>query len=219
MDAAQYQPQSLRTAIIVTGASSGCLPAYIDPTARIFGDVRLEGDCSLWPHAVIRCERSHVRIGKCASVQDHAMIHIGWNDPTVVGDYCTIGHRAVLHGCTLEPGCLIGIGATIMERCVIGRGSIIAAHSFVPADTIIPPNSLVMGIPGRVVRALDKLQDNIVDALLYRDNARAYAAGNHRAWEAADMLLLAEEAEAILAREHGGWIERGMPLPGSIVKE
>ncbi|MGO4169303.1 gamma carbonic anhydrase family protein [Novosphingobium sp. TCA1] len=194
----------------MTEASIGSLPAYVDPTARIFGDVMLEQDCSLWPYAVVRSERGHVRIGKCASVQDHAMIHIGWNDPTIIGDYCTVGHRAVLHGCTLEPGCLIGIGATIMERCVIGHGSIVAAHSFLPAGTIIPSNSLVMGTPGRVTRVLDKLHGNIIDALLYRENARAYATGNHRVWEIAEMALLAEEAEAILAREHRQWIERGI---------
>ncbi|BBF71520.1 gamma carbonic anhydrase family protein [Sphingomonas bisphenolicum] len=185
-------------------------PAYIDPTVRLFGDVRLGDDCSLWPYAVVRSERAHVSIGRCTSVQDHAMVHIGWDDPTIIGDYCTIGHRAVIHGCTIEPACLIGIGATIMERCVIGRGSIIAGHSFLPPDSVIPPHSLVMGTPGRVVRRIDKLRANIVDALLYRDNGRAYASGDHRIWESADMAKLGEEANDILAREAGGWNERGI---------
>ena len=185
-------------------------PAFIDPTVRIFGDVRLGDDCSLWPYAVLRSERAHVSIGRCASVQDHAMVHIGWDDPTIIGDYCTIGHRAVVHGCIIEPACLIGIGATIMERCVIGRGSIVAGHSFLQPDSVIPPHSLVMGTPGRVVRRIDKLRANIVDALLYRDNGRAYATGAHRIWEHADMAKLGDEADAILAREAAGWDDRGI---------
>lgn len=184
-------------------------PAYIDPTVRIFGDVRLGDDCSLWPYAVVRSERAHVSIGRCASVQDHAMVHIGWDDPTIIGDYCTIGHRAVVHGCIIEPACLIGIGATIMERCVIGRGSIVAGHSFLPPDSVIPPHSLVMGTPGRVIRRIDKLRANIVDALLYRDNGRAYATGKHRIWEHADMVKLGDEADAVLAREAARWDELG----------
>ncbi|WP_336971240.1 gamma carbonic anhydrase family protein [Sphingobium aromaticiconvertens] len=184
--------------------------AYIDPTVRLFGDVRLGRDCSLWPYAVIRCEREYVAIGACASVQDHAMAHIGWDDPTIIGDYCTIGHRAVVHGCTIEPGCLIGVGATIMEGSIIGRGSIIAAHCFLPPRSIIPPHSLVMGMPGRVVRRVDKLQSNIVDALLYRDNARGYAVGDHHVWKRSDMAALRAEADAILAQEAPGWNENGL---------
>lgn len=186
------------------------IPAYIDPTVRMFGDVRLGDDCSLWPYAVIRSERAHVSIGRCASVQDHAMVHIGWDDPTIVGDYCTIGHRAVVHGCTIEPASLIGVGATIMEGCIIGRGSIVAGHSFLPPGSVIPPHSLVMGTPGRVVRRIDKLRANIVDALLYRDNGRAYAMGAHRIWEQSDMAKLGEEADAILAREAIGWNDHGI---------
>lgn len=174
-------------------------PAYIDPDARCFGDVRLHEGSSLWPFAVIRAERNHVTIGACSSVQDHAVIHIGWDEPTIVGPWCTVGHRATLHGCTVEAACLIGIGATVMERCVVGRGSIVAGHSFLPPDTIVPPGSLVMGTPGRVVRRIDKLRSNIVDALLYRDNARAYAAGDHRAWVHSDLDGLRIEADAILA--------------------
>lgn len=173
-------------------------PAYIDPDARLFGDVRLGAGSSLWPFAVIRAERNHVAIGICTSVQDHAMAHIGWDEPTIVGDYCTIGHRAVVHGCTIGRGCLIGIGATIMERCVVGEGSIIAAHSYLPPGTIVPPNSLVMGTPGRVVRTIDKLRSHIVDALLYAMNARGYAAGNHRSWSDADLDALRAEADGIL---------------------
>lgn len=171
---------------------------WIDPDARIYGDVRLGAGANIWPFAVIRAERNHVAIGMCSSLQDHATAHIGWDEPTIVGDYCTIGHRAVVHGCTIGRGCLVGIGATIMERCVIGEGSIIAAHSYLPPDSVVPPHSLVMGTPARVIRTIDRLRSNIVDALLYAVNARAYAAGNHRAWVDVDMAALGEEADRIL---------------------
>lgn len=195
----------MRGRLCSTDAMIAMSPAYVDPTVRLFGDVRLGEDCSLWPYAVIRCERAFVSVGRCASVQDHAMVHIGWDDPTVIGDYCTIGHRAVVHGCIIEPACLIGVGATIMERCVIGQGSIIAGHSFLPPDSIVPPHSLVMGTPGRVVRRIDKLRDHVIDALLYRDNGRGYARGDHRVWEQADRAALGREADDILAREAPGW--------------
>lgn len=174
-------------------------PAFIDPTARLFGDVRLGQGCSLWPYAVIRAERQHVSVGAFSSVQDHVMIHIGWDEPTLIGPYCTIGHRAIVHGCTIEAACLIGVGATIMERCQIGRGSIIAGHSFLPPGTVIPPHSLVMGTPGRVVRPIDALRSNIVDALLYHRNGIAYARGEHRIWDGIDLDVLRQEADLIIA--------------------
>ncbi|TVV77103.1 gamma carbonic anhydrase family protein [Sphingomonas solaris] len=172
--------------------------AYIDPTARYFGDVRLGADSSLWPHAVIRAERNHVAIGACTSVQDHVVIHIGWDAPTLVGDYCTLGHRAVVHGCTIEAACLIGIGATVMDGAHIGRGSLVAAHSYVPPGMIVPPGSLVMGTPARVVRTVDLVRRHVIDTLLYRDNARAYARGDHRCWETIDLGALGDEADRII---------------------
>lgn len=141
------------------------------------------------------------------------MVHIGWDTDTVVGDYCTVGHRAVVHGCIIEPACLIGVGATIMEGCVIGYGSVIAGHSFLPPGSVIAPHSLVMGTPGRVVRTIDKLRSNVIDALLYRDNALAYAAGDHRAWEDADLDTLGREANAIVASEHDGWRRLSLAAP------
>jgi carbonic anhydrase/acetyltransferase-like protein (isoleucine patch superfamily) len=188
-------------------------PAYVDPTARMFGNVNLGDGSSLWPYAVVRCERRHVSIGMCTSVQDHAMVHIGWDFDTVIGDYCTVGHRAVVHGCTIEPACLISVGATIMEGCIVGYGSVIAGHAFLPPHSIIPPHSLVMGTPGRVVRRADKLRSNVMDALLYRDNGRAYAAGDHRAWEDAELDALGLEADGILSSEHDSWRRLSLAAP------
>ena len=90
---------------------------------------------------MIRAESHHVRIGRFTNLQDHVMVHVGYHAPTIVGDYCSITHRVVLHGCTIGDNCLIGIGATIMEGAVIGENSIVAGHSFVADNTIVPPNS------------------------------------------------------------------------------
>jgi carbonic anhydrase/acetyltransferase-like protein (isoleucine patch superfamily) len=182
--------------------------AYIDPTARIYGKVEIGADASLWPYAVIRAEGSHVRIGRCSNLQDHVMVHVGYRTPTIVGDYCSITHRAVLHGCTIGDNCLIGIGATVMEGAVIGENSIVAGHSYVADNTVIPPNSIVMGTPAKVVRTRNSFVANRVNALLYHRNAAAYVMGHHRAWDGpeyeAELRRWTEEAERELAARSGG---------------
>jgi carbonic anhydrase/acetyltransferase-like protein (isoleucine patch superfamily) len=181
--------------------------AYIDPTARIHGDVKLGADSSLWPYAVIRAEGFDVRIGRCTNLQDHVMVHVGYRTPTVVGDYCSITHRVVLHGCTIGDNCLIGIGATVMEGAVIGENSIVAGHSYVADNTVIPPNSIVMGTPAKVVRTRNAFVANRVNAMLYLRNAAAYARGDHRAWDGpeyeAELRRWTEEAERELAARSG----------------
>jgi len=157
--------------------------AYIDATARIFGAVEIGEGASLWPYSVIRAEGLHVKIGRFSNLQDHVMVHVGYARPTIVGDYCSITHRVVLHGCTIRDNCLIGIGATVMEGAVIGENSIVAGHAFVPDNMIVPPNSVVMGMPARVVRSVNSFVPNKVNAMLYWRNARFYAAGDHRAWD------------------------------------
>ena len=156
--------------------------AYIDPTARIYGNVEFGEAVSLWPYAVIRAESKFVHVDRYTNVQDHVMLHVGYHAPTIVGDYCSITHRVVLHGCTIGDNCLIGIGATVMEGVVIGENSIVAGHSFVADNTIVPPNSIVMGTPAKVVRTVNSFVGNRVNAMLYHRNATAYARGEHRAW-------------------------------------
>ena len=159
------------------------MAAYIDPTARIYGNVEIGVAASVWPYAVIRAESKFVRIGRYANLQDHVMLHVGYHAPTIVGDYCSITHRVVLHGCTIGDNCLIGIGATIMEGAVIGENSIVAGHSYVTDNTIIPPNSIVMGTPAKVVRSANSFVANRVNAMLYHRNAIAYARDDYRAWD------------------------------------
>jgi carbonic anhydrase/acetyltransferase-like protein (isoleucine patch superfamily) len=182
--------------------------AYIDPTAQIYGDVEIGESASLWPYAVIRAESKFVRVGRYTNLQDHVMLHVGYHTPTIVGDYCSITHRVVLHGCTIGDNCLIGIGATIMEGVVIGENSIVAGHSFVADNTIVPPNSIVMGTPAKVVRTLNSFVGNRVNAMLYHRNAAAYARGDHRAWDGpeyqAESLRWKSDAEREFAARYGG---------------
>ena len=157
--------------------------AWIDPTVRIFGGVKIGEGASLWPYVVIRAESKHVSVGRFTNVQDHVMIHIGYTGATVIGEHCSIAHRAVLHGCTLGDNCLVGIGATIMDGAVIGENSIVAGHAFVREETIVPPNSIVMGTPAKVVRTANNWVANRANAWLYHRNAQHYARGEHRAWD------------------------------------
>ena len=141
----------------------------------MYGKVEIGEGASLWPYSVIRAEGFHVRLGRYTNLQDHVMVHVGYGKPTIVGDYCSITHRVVLHGCTIGDNCLIGIGATVMEGAVIGENSIVAGHSFVADNTIIPPNSIVMGTPAKVVRTVNSFVANKLNAMLYYRNALCYA--------------------------------------------
>jgi carbonic anhydrase/acetyltransferase-like protein (isoleucine patch superfamily) len=157
--------------------------AYLDPSARIHGNVEIGGNASLWPYSVIRAEGLHVRIGAFTNLQDHVMVHVGYHKPTIVGDYCSITHRVTLHGCTIADNCLIGIGATVMEGVLIGENSIVAGASLVTDGTIVPPNSIVMGAPAKVVRTKNNFVANKLNALMYWRNALCYAKGDHRGWD------------------------------------
>lgn len=156
--------------------------AWIDATASVFGNVTIGEGASLWPGVVIRAESLSVTVGRFVNLQDHVMVHIGYGTPTVIGDYASITHRVVLHGCTIGENCLIGIGATVMDGAVIGANSIVAGHTFVREGQVIPPNSIVMGTPAKVVRTADNFVANRLNAWLYHRNAQAYAQGDHRAW-------------------------------------
>lgn len=160
--------------------------AYVDPTARVFGRVTAGDGASLWPYVVIRAEHTQVRIGAFTNLQDHVMVHIGYTQPAIIGDYCSITHRVVLHGCTVGDNCLIAIGATVMDGAVIGENSIVAGHAFVPEGMVVPPGSIVMGTPARVVARRDNFVANRINAMLYHRNAQAYARGDHRAWDGPD---------------------------------
>lgn len=161
--------------------------AYVHASAQIYGKVSLAAGVSVWPNAVIRAEMHEVVIGEGSNIQDFAMIHIGGATGTVVGRHCSITHRVTLHGCTLGDNVLVGIGATIMDGCVVGENSIIAGGSFLKENTVIPPNSIVAGVPAVLKASRDSGPANRFNAWLYTSNAEAYARGEHRAWDEADL--------------------------------
>jgi carbonic anhydrase/acetyltransferase-like protein (isoleucine patch superfamily) len=128
--------------------------AYVASQAVVIGDVRLAARSSVWPTAVLRGDINFIEIGEGSNIQDGSIVHLADDLPTIVGKLVTVGHRAILHGCTVEDECLIGMGATILDEAIIGKGSIVGAHALVTKGTRIPPGSLVMGMPAKVVRPL-----------------------------------------------------------------
>ena len=163
-------------------------PAYVDPTVRLFGDVRAGEGSSFWPYAVVRAEMHGVRIGRFCNVQDHAMIHVGSEGPTVIGDHCSITHRVVVHGAEIGDNTLVGIGAVLMDGVRVGRNCVIAGGAFLTEGTVIPDNSVVMGLPGKVVVRRDNFRQCHRNALIYFENACAYAQGRHDAWSDPDLM-------------------------------
>jgi carbonic anhydrase/acetyltransferase-like protein (isoleucine patch superfamily) len=127
---------------------------FVAPGAALVGDVRLGEDSSIWYGCVLRGDLAQVSVGARSNVQDGAVIHVADQGPCEVGDEVVIGHRAVLHACRVESGCLVGIQATVLDDAVIGHGSVIGAGSVVTPRTRIPPRSLVLGAPGKVVKML-----------------------------------------------------------------
>lgn len=128
--------------------------AYVAPQAVVIGDVRLAARVSVWPTSVLRGDINYIEIGEGSNIQDGSIVHLADDLPVRVGRLVTVGHRAILHACTVEDNCLIGMGATILDGAVIGRGSIVGAHALVTKGTQVPPGSLVMGMPAKVVRPL-----------------------------------------------------------------
>ena len=137
--------------------------SFLALSADIIGDVTLAESVSIWNNTTIRADVNYVRIGKFTNVQDNSIIHVDTQGrsypnvgPTLIGEYVTIGHGAIIHACTLEDACLIGMGAIILDGALIGKGSIIGAGAVVTPNSIIPPYSLVMGVPGKVVKTLSE---------------------------------------------------------------
>lgn len=121
----------------------------------MLGDVRLAELSSVWYQCVLRADMEPITIGARSNIQDLTMVHVDEGVPCTVGDDVTVGHRAILHGCTIEDGCLIGMGAILLNNVRVGAGSVIAAGAVVREGMEIPPGSLVMGVPAKVVRPVD----------------------------------------------------------------
>ena len=153
--------------------------AWVAPDATLIGRVVLEEGASVWFGAVLRGDNEEVRVGAGSNVQDNAVLHTDIGYPLTIGANCTIGHRVMLHGCTVGDGSLIGMGATLLNGARIGRGCLIGAGALITEGKEIPDGSLVMGAPGRVVRVLDDAAQArlIASAEGYRANMRRFRAG------------------------------------------
>lgn len=127
---------------------------FIAPTAVVIGRATILEGASIWFHTVIRADINEIFVGKNTNIQDACLLHVTNKHPLSVGDRVTVGHGAILHGCKIEEDCLISMGSIVLDGAVVGRGSIIAAGAVVAPGTLIPEESLVMGIPGKVVRQL-----------------------------------------------------------------
>jgi carbonic anhydrase/acetyltransferase-like protein (isoleucine patch superfamily) len=127
--------------------------SFVHPDATVIGQCTIGARSSVWPGTVMRADMGRIVIGEDSSIQDGSICHLteGWSE-TIVGDRVTVGHRVILHGCTVEDECLIGMGAIILDKAKIGRGSLVAAGALVTVGKEIPPNSVVMGSPAKVVR-------------------------------------------------------------------
>ena len=136
--------------------------SWIAQSADVIGDVACGNDCSIWFGCVVRGDVHYIKIGNRTNIQDLSMIHVTHykkedksdGNPTIIGDDVTIGHRVMLHGCTIKNACLIGMSATILDGAVIGKESIVGAGALVTKNKIFPPRSLIMGSPAKVVREL-----------------------------------------------------------------
>ncbi len=146
--------------------------AYVDPQAAVIGDVMIDAGASVWPFTVLRGDQdNHVKLGKNSNVQDNSVLHVTPQFPCIVGDNVTIGHRAVVHACTIMNNVRIGIGAVVLNGAVVEEGAQVGAGALVPPGKVVPAGWLVMGVPARPVRQMTP--DEIEDILR---NAREYAA-------------------------------------------
>jgi gamma-carbonic anhydrase len=133
--------------------------AFIEDSAQVIGDVHIGEHSSVWFGAVVRGDVFHIRIGARTNVQDGTVIHVSnGTHATILEDKVTVGHNVTLHGCYVERGCLIGIGAIVMDACRVGEHSLVAAGALLSPGTIVPPRSLVMGVPARVKRQLTEAE-------------------------------------------------------------
>ena len=154
---------------------------YIAPTAYVGGDVELGDECSVWHHVMIRGDVSRIRIGRRVNIQDGTIVHTETGVDLDIADDVGIGHRAVVHCRSIGTRSLIGIGAIVLDRCEIGSGCIIAAGAVVPPRTKVPDNSVVMGLPGKVVRETTQAEREYISEVIrrYIVLARKHAMGQY----------------------------------------
>jgi carbonic anhydrase/acetyltransferase-like protein (isoleucine patch superfamily) len=156
--------------------------SFIHDSAVVIGDVHLGPRASVWPTAVLRGDVDRIEVGEDSNVQDGAVLHCEEGIPCIIGKRVTIGHRAIVHGALVHDDVLIGMGAVVLNKVVVGRGSLIGAGTVVSEGTVIPPDSLVLGVPGKVVKTLDPDQRGRVAAghVSYVGMLERYRAGEFK---------------------------------------
>ncbi|UOQ92443.1 gamma carbonic anhydrase family protein [Halobacillus shinanisalinarum] len=137
--------------------------AYIADGAKVIGDVEVGAKSSIWFNVVLRGDEGPIRIGERCNIQENSMCHLYEQFPLTLEDEVSVGHNAIVHGCTLRKGALVGMGATVLDGAEVGEYSIIGANSLVPSGKVIPPRSLVLGSPGKVVRSLSDKDMEMID--------------------------------------------------------
>jgi carbonic anhydrase/acetyltransferase-like protein (isoleucine patch superfamily) len=146
---------------------------YVDESAQVIGDVQLGEHSSIWMNAVVRGDVNSIRIGHYSNIQDCSVLHgMKEQHQVIVGDYVTVGHSAILHGCTIDDRCLIGMGCVILNGSRIGSGCIIAAGTLIPEGAVVEPKSLWLGSPGKFRRHLDEKDEELI--LRYAENYIGY---------------------------------------------
>ena len=153
--------------------------SWVAPDANVIGKIVIEEGASIWFGATLRGDNEEIVIGKGSNVQENTIMHTDMGYPLTVGEGCTIGHKALLHGCTIGDNTLIGMGAVILNGAKIGKNCLIGANALITENKVIPDGSLVMGSPGKVVRELDEqgIQGLRSSALNYQQNMRRFRAG------------------------------------------
>lgn len=152
---------------------------WIAPDSHIIGNVKLGPKVGIWFGSVLRGDNELITIGEGTNIQEHTMVHTDPGFPATIGKNCTIGHRAIIHGCTIDDNSLIGMGAIVLNGAHIGKNCLIGAGALIPEGKNIPDNSLVVGMPGRVIRTLtdDDAAKLTESALNYQRNAKRFLAG------------------------------------------
>jgi carbonic anhydrase/acetyltransferase-like protein (isoleucine patch superfamily) len=153
--------------------------AFLASTAAVMGDVTVGAESSVWYGAVLRGDMAAILIGSQTNLQDGTIVHVDEGVPCRVGSRVGVGHRVILHGCTVEDDCLIGMGSVLLNEVQVGAGSVVAAGAVLPERMQVPPRSLVMGVPARIVRPVDdRLARRIAETWAhYVEQARAHRAG------------------------------------------
>ena len=156
---------------------------WVAPGAQVYGNVRIAAGCSLWPHATIRSEACDVEVGRMTNIQDFAMVHVGFESPTRIGEFCSITHHATVHGAAIGDHSLVGIGAVVMDGAEIGPGSIVGTGCVVPEGKRFGPGAVLVGVPAKQIAERDSSRANRLNAWNYWRNAEHYRRGEHRAWD------------------------------------